>query len=66
MPFNPDGKFFAFANPVPVGVVGAIIPWNFPILMIAWKLAPAFAADAVRMRSCLHELDEPRSCTQCP
>ncbi|MBK7520891.1 MAG: aldehyde dehydrogenase family protein [Gammaproteobacteria bacterium] len=44
VPFNPDGKFFAFANPVPVGVVGAIIPWNFPILMIAWKLAPAFAA----------------------
>ncbi|GIV83802.1 MAG: aldehyde dehydrogenase [Candidatus Roseilinea sp.] len=28
----------------PVGVVGAIIPWNFPLSMIAWKLAPALAA----------------------
>lgn len=28
----------------PVGVVGAIIPWNFPLLMAAWKLAPALAA----------------------
>ena len=28
----------------PLGVVGQIIPWNFPILMAAWKLAPAFAA----------------------
>lgn len=28
----------------PIGVVGAIIPWNFPLLMAAWKLAPALAA----------------------
>src|ERR1700739_4238120 len=28
----------------PLGVVGQIIPWNFPILMAAWKLAPALAA----------------------
>ena len=28
----------------PLGVVGQIIPWNFPILMAAWKLAPAIAA----------------------
>src|SRR6185503_13126272 len=28
----------------PVGVVGQIIPWNYPILMAAWKLAPALAA----------------------
>src|ERR687890_5509 len=27
----------------PVGVVGAIIPWNFPLLMAAWKVAPALA-----------------------
>src|SRR5205814_7057638 len=27
----------------PMGVVGAIIPWNFPLLMAAWKLAPALA-----------------------
>jgi gamma-glutamyl-gamma-aminobutyraldehyde dehydrogenase len=28
----------------PVGVVGAVVPWNFPILMAAWKMAPALAA----------------------
>ena len=33
-----------FANHVPVGVVGGIIPWNFPLLMFAWKVAPALAA----------------------
>jgi len=32
------------ANPQPVGVAGQIIPWNFPLLMAAWKLAPALAA----------------------
>ena len=30
--------------PGPVGVVGQIIPWNFPLLMVAWKIAPALAA----------------------
>ena len=30
--------------PEPLGVVGQIIPWNFPFLMAAWKLAPALAA----------------------
>ena len=29
--------------PEPIGVVGQIIPWNFPLLMAAWKLAPALA-----------------------
>jgi aldehyde dehydrogenase (NAD+) len=33
-----------FAGYVPVGVVGQIIPWNFPLLMVAWKVAPALAA----------------------
>ena len=28
----------------PIGVAGQIIPWNFPIVMAAWKLAPALAA----------------------
>src|SRR5581483_5491400 len=28
----------------PVGVVGAIVPWNFPLLLAAWKIAPALAA----------------------
>ncbi|MDZ7908926.1 MAG: aldehyde dehydrogenase family protein [Gemmobacter sp.] len=27
----------------PIGVVGAVVPWNFPVLMAAWKLAPALA-----------------------
>ncbi len=31
------------ANPQPHGVVGQIIPWNFPMLMLAWKIAPALA-----------------------
>ncbi|GAA3245095.1 aldehyde dehydrogenase family protein [Pseudonocardia petroleophila] len=30
-------------DPRPVGVVGAVIPWNFPLLMAAWKIAPALA-----------------------
>jgi aldehyde dehydrogenase (NAD+) len=33
-----------FAGHAPVGVVGQIIPWNFPLLMFAWKVAPALAA----------------------
>src|ERR1700722_3021741 len=33
-----------FPGYVPVGVVGQIIPWNFPLLMFAWKVAPALAA----------------------
>ena len=33
----------AGCQPKPVGVVGAVIPWNFPLLMAAWKLAPALA-----------------------
>ncbi len=33
-----------FPGYVPIGVVGQIIPWNFPLLMLAWKVAPALAA----------------------
>jgi aldehyde dehydrogenase (NAD+) len=36
--------FPARGTPRPVGVAGQIIPWNFPLLMAAWKLAPALAA----------------------
>ncbi|HEY7721406.1 MAG TPA: aldehyde dehydrogenase family protein [Pedococcus sp.] len=32
------------SNPRPHGVVGQVIPWNFPLLMLAWKIAPALAA----------------------
>jgi aldehyde dehydrogenase (NAD+) len=38
-----DGPFFCYTRHEPVGVVGQIIPWNFPMLMLAWKLAPALA-----------------------
>ena len=44
VPFLPDGELFAYANYPPVGVVGAIVPWNFPTLLLAWKIAPALAA----------------------
>lgn len=43
VPYAPKGEFFAFTRAEPVGVVGAIIPWNFPLLMVAWKVAPALA-----------------------
>jgi acyl-CoA reductase-like NAD-dependent aldehyde dehydrogenase len=41
-----DKLEYAFPNrrPKPVGVAGQIIPWNFPLLMLAWKIAPALAA----------------------
>ncbi|MGR8980128.1 MAG: aldehyde dehydrogenase family protein [Gammaproteobacteria bacterium] len=37
----PNARFHAYTLLEPVGVVGQIIPWNFPLLMAAWKLAPA-------------------------
>ncbi len=41
-----DKLEYAFPNrrPQPVGVVGQVIPWNFPLLMLSWKIAPALAA----------------------
>ncbi|PRD16462.1 aldehyde dehydrogenase family protein [Pantoea coffeiphila] len=39
-----DERFSSVARKEPVGVCGAIIPWNFPMLMAAWKVAPALAA----------------------
>lgn len=38
-----DGKIFAYTRHEPVGVCGQIIPWNFPVLMMTWKLGPALA-----------------------
>jgi aldehyde dehydrogenase (NAD+) len=38
-----SGDYFCYTRHEPVGVVGQIIPWNFPLLMQAWKLAPALA-----------------------
>jgi aldehyde dehydrogenase (NAD+) len=39
-----NGNFFTYTKKEPVGVVGQIIPWNFPMLMVAWKWGPALAA----------------------
>jgi phenylacetaldehyde dehydrogenase len=41
VPYAPGARFHAFTLREPVGVVGQIIPWNFPLLMAAWKLGPA-------------------------
>lgn len=38
-----DGDYFSYTRHEPVGVCAQIIPWNFPILMMAWKLGPALA-----------------------
>jgi aldehyde dehydrogenase (NAD+) len=38
-----DGAFLNYTLRVPVGVCGLIVPWNFPLLLAAWKLAPALA-----------------------
>ncbi|MER5529151.1 aldehyde dehydrogenase family protein [Streptomyces sp. NPDC002677] len=46
IPFSaaPPGSFLSYTTREPIGVVGQIIPWNFPLMMAAWKLAPALAA----------------------
>jgi phenylacetaldehyde dehydrogenase len=41
---SPGSEFLAYTRKEPVGVVGQIVPWNFPLLMAAWKLGPALAA----------------------
>ncbi len=38
------GNYFTYTRREPVGVVGQIIPWNFPMLMVSWKWGPALAA----------------------
>src|SRR5467141_2780891 len=43
IPISGGTKFLAYTLRQPVGVVGQIIPWNFPLLMAAWKLGPALA-----------------------
>ncbi|MEC4671924.1 MAG: aldehyde dehydrogenase family protein, partial [Nitrospirota bacterium] len=44
VPYTPGAQYHAYTLREPVGVVGQIIPWNFPLLMAAWKLGPALAA----------------------
>ena len=43
VPFAPGAEFFTYTVKEPVGVAAQIIPWNFPLLMAAWKLGPALA-----------------------
>ena len=42
-PYAPGAQFHAYTLREPLGVVGQIIPWNFPLMMASWKLAPALA-----------------------
>lgn len=43
VPYAPGAQYLAYTLREPIGVVGQIIPWNFPLLMAAWKLGPALA-----------------------
>jgi phenylacetaldehyde dehydrogenase len=43
VPYAPGANFHAYTMREPIGVVGQIVPWNFPLLMAAWKLGPALA-----------------------
>jgi phenylacetaldehyde dehydrogenase len=43
VPYTPGARYHAYTVREPIGVVGQIIPWNFPLLMAAWKLGPALA-----------------------
>ncbi len=42
-PHMPGAEFHAYIKKQPVGVIGAIVPWNFPLSMAIWKIAPALA-----------------------
>jgi phenylacetaldehyde dehydrogenase len=44
VPYTPGATYLAYTLREPVGVAGQIIPWNFPLLMAAWKLGPALAS----------------------
>ena len=41
---DPGPNFLVYTEHVPVGVVGAIIPWNSPLALLTWKLGPLLAA----------------------
>ena len=44
VPYMPGANFHSYTLREPLGVVGQIIPWNFPLLMASWKMAPALVA----------------------
>ncbi len=53
LPVSPE--FFAYTLREPVGVVGAIVPWNFPLNLACWKFAPALAAGCTVVLKPAHE-----------
>ena len=50
-----NGNFFTYTLRDPVGVVGAIVPWNFPLNLASWKVAPALAAGCTVVLKPAHE-----------
>lgn len=44
IPFPPGSRYFTYTSREPVGVVAAVVPWNFPLAIALWKVAPALAA----------------------
>jgi phenylacetaldehyde dehydrogenase len=44
IPFPPGARYHTYTQREPVGVVGAVVPWNFPLAIALWKIAPALAA----------------------
>src|SRR5216117_1981598 len=50
-----DGPFLNYTLREPVGVVGAIVPWNFPLQLAVWKVAPALAAGCTVVLKPAHE-----------
>ena len=50
-----SGDFFTYTLREPVGVVGAIVPWNFPLNLASWKVAPALAAGCTVVLKPAHE-----------
>lgn len=43
LPVSQPGHYLAYTRREPIGVVGAIVPWNFPLMIASWKIAPALA-----------------------
>ena len=43
LPVSQPGHYLAYTRREPLGVVGAIVPWNFPLMIASWKIAPALA-----------------------
>ncbi len=55
VPYTPGAQYLAYTLREPVGVVGQIIPWNFPLLMAAWKLGPALATGCTVVLKCAEQ-----------